>query len=93
MDEGKHSEVESKKKQMADRFTLRVYYTTDFNERYGRYILCLELFLIIVSNRSTPEIQGEVTNIIDGFRGVRKGRTHPLNFEQQNIFYAIFINY
>ena len=22
----------------------------------------------------------------DGFRGVRKGRTHPLNFEQQNVF-------
>ena len=28
----------------------------------------------------------------DGFRGVHKGRTHPLNFEQQNFFNAIGIN-
>ena len=29
----------------------------------------------------------------DGFRGVRKGRTHPLNFEQLDFFFfTIFIN-
>ena len=29
----------------------------------------------------------------DVLSGVRKGRTHPLNFEQQNFFFANSINY
>ena len=29
----------------------------------------------------------------NGFRGVCEGRTLPLNFEQQNFFNPIFINY
>ena len=31
-----------------------------------------------------------LTELSNGFRGVRKGRTHPLNFEQQNFLFGNF---
>ena len=46
-------------------------------------------------NKYLKEAEGQRLHS-DGFRGVRKGHMPPpppLNFEQQNFFFAIFINY